>query len=490
MIRNATATLAFAALLTAGADPARAGPHEARIARIERTLLPAATIVGTPTRFMSLDERMAHFRVPAVSVAVIDGNRIAWSRAWGRTAADGAPATPRTLFQAASISKPVFASAALRLVHRGRIGLDAPVNAGLRSWRLPDGEAGQAEAVTLRRLLSHSAGLSVHGFRGYAAGEPVPALRQLLDGAEPANSDPVRIAQAPGAAWRYSGGGTSLAQLLVEDASGSALAPLMRRLVLVPLGMRDSGFDQPLPAARRRQAAIGHRPDGEAVAGGWHTYPEQAAAGLWTTPTDLARFALWVMAGANGGGDAEQRFVAQQLITPQPGLDAGGGSRMGLGLFLDGEGEAMRFSHGGSNEGYRAFLVGFPGTGQGAVIMTNGDAGARLARELVRAIALEYGWPDKYHQMLVPLRLSAESLGVHAGAYSWGEEEDDRVVFAVEEAALVARPAGVPPLRLVPVGPGSFFHPETGIRVRFEGDEAVIAPPSSAPRRARRAPAE
>jgi CubicO group peptidase (beta-lactamase class C family) len=495
MIRKTIlAALGCAAIFADAGGAAAESPHGPRIARVERTLLPGVTVVGRPTRHMSLEERMAHYKVPALSVAVFDGGRIVWSRAYGRTnaAAPGTAATPRTLFQAASISKPVFAAAALAEVHRGRLSLDRPINEHLRRWRLPDGDVAPATEVTLRRLLSHGAGLSVHGFRGYAAGEPVPTLLQLLDGAAPANSDPIRITLRPGERWRYAGGGTSVAQLALEDAAGRPLAPLMRSSILAAAGMRDSLYDQPLPAARAPFAAVAHGDDGAPLAGRWHVYPEQAAAGLWTTPSDLARFALWVIEGARGSGaGARQRFVAAHLLEPQPGLSTGPGpgERMGLGFFLHGEGRTLRFSHGGSNAGFRAFLVGFPGTGQGAAIMVNGDGGYPLIQELLRAVALEYGWAERFHDLIVPPRLGAAQLAPFAGTWRFGPGERGIVVLTPAEGGLDAARPGMPIDRFVPIDADNFVEPASGIRLRRDGDALIVVPPSGPPLPARREPA-
>lgn len=488
MIRT-TAALALAVALSLATAPAQAQQaHLARISRIESTLLPGVTLFGQPTRFMSLQERMAHYKVPAVSVAVFEDGRIAWSRAYGRAdVAAGRPVTIRTLFQAASISKPVFAAAALREVHRGRLALDRPINDYLRSWRVPDSQVAPASGVTLRRLLSHSAGLSVHGFRGYAAGEGVPTLRQLLDGAAPANSDPIRITQAPGTAWRYSGGGTSVAQQAIEDVTGQPVARLMQGSILAAAGMRDSSYAQPLAPALAGSAALAHDDNGAPLPGRWHVYPEQAAAGLWTTPTDLARFALWVIDGARSpGAAAEHRFVASNLIEPQQGLSPGPDERMGLGLFLQGEGEALRFSHGGSNAGFRAFLVGFPETGQGAAIMVNGDGGYPLIQELLRAIALEYGWPHRFHEIVVPARLSAAQLAPLAGTWRFGPGENGIVVITPTEAGLDAARPGQPVARFVAESQDSFVDPATGIRFRRDGEALVIRLPNGPPLTARR----
>jgi CubicO group peptidase (beta-lactamase class C family) len=359
----------------------------ARRAAIEGALV-VRSADGSTAR-APLAERMAHYSVPAVSVAVIDGGRLHWAHAWGVVRAGGAqPADTATLFQAASISKPVAAMAALRLVEQGRLELDGDVNGRLRAWRVEENEHTRAEKVTLRRLLSHGAGLTVHGFAGYPDGSATPSLVQLLNGERPANSARVRLDIAPGSAWRYSGGGTSVAQLLMLEAAGTDDFPaLMRSLVLEPAGMQHSTYQQPLPPARRGAAAVAHDRTGSPLAAGWHVYPEMAAAGLWTTPSDLARLVLDVQRALRGeGGTLLSADVSREMLRTQIGS-------WGLGWTLGGSGPAATFSHGGSNAGYKAQLTAFVEGGRGAVIMTNGDQGTALIREVMAAVAEVYGWP-------------------------------------------------------------------------------------------------
>lgn len=360
-----------------------------RARRIENGLLPATAVKGGPATAMTLAERMKHHRVPGVSIAVIDGGVIAWARSYGVVEAGSEkPVSLDTLFQAASISKPVAAMAALQMVEREKLKLDEDVNLKLKSWKVPDGELTREQKVTLRRLVSHSAGLTVHGFRGYAADEPAPTLLQALDGVKPANSAAIRVDILPGSKWRYSGGGYNVLQQLLIDISGKSFPELMRREVLERIGMEGSTYEQPLPASRSGQAATAHLRSGEPVKGKWHTYPEMAAAGLWTTPSDLARFAIELQqAYAGQSKKVISQAMAMQMLTEQIG-----GS--GLGIGVGNRNGRPNFSHGGSNQGFRCMLFAYRDTGQGAVIMTNGDNGRALVEELMRSIAREYEWPD------------------------------------------------------------------------------------------------
>lgn len=325
---------------------------------------------------------MEKHKIPGVSVAVVQDGKIAWARGWGVKDAGGKdPVVPETLFQAASISKPVAAIGALRLVNDQQLALDENVNARLRTWKLPETDFTAAKKVTLRMLLSHTGGLSVHGFHGYMPGEEVPTLPQVLDGGKPANSAAVRVTAPPGAKFVYSGGGYCILQQLMMDATGKAFQELLRERVLDPLGMKQSTFDQPLPEARRSAAARGHQKDGTRLPkGDWAVHPELAAAGLWTTPSDLARFATAIQ--------KRDKILSETLylefFTPQ----AGGPT--GLGIFVQ---DAGRFKHAGSNAGFRCLMVACRDTPQSAVVMTNSDSGGALTQEVVAAIAREYGWP-------------------------------------------------------------------------------------------------
>ncbi|MGA9773039.1 MAG: serine hydrolase [Blastocatellia bacterium] len=359
-----------------------------RIKRVENNLLSPVAIKGKATA-MKLADRMAYYKVPGVSVAVINNGAIEWARGYGvREAGTKNPVTEETLFQAASISKPVAAMGALRLVADGKLDLDEDVNKKLTSWKVPENEFTKEQKVTLRRLLSHTAGMTVHGFRGYATDEPVPTILQLLNGEKPANSAAVRVDVVPGSLWRYSGGGISVAQLLMTDVTSKQFPQFMQEAVLSKIGMTHSTYQQPLPKELLEKAAAGHRESGEVIKGHRHTYPEMAAAGLWTTPSDLARFAIEIQKSRAGKSNKVlSTEIINQMLTVQKG-------DYGLGIGIGGAGKTLTFAHGGSNEGFRCMLFAYAETGQGAVVMTNGDTGSQLADEILHSIAREYGWPD------------------------------------------------------------------------------------------------
>ncbi|MGD9100704.1 MAG: serine hydrolase, partial [Anaerolineae bacterium] len=438
-----------------------------KINAVENSLLPAIFLQGSPAAPKSLAERMEHYQAPGVSIAVINDQAIEWAQGYGvLQAGSAAPITPQTLFQAASISKPVSAMAALHLVQTGQLDLDADVNGALRSWQVPENEHTRASPVTLRGLLAHSAGVTVRGFMGYAADKDVPTLLQVLDGEGPANSDPVRVDVVPGSQFRYSGGGYTVMQQLLIDVTGKPFPQLMKEIVLDKIGMRHSTFEQPLPQAYTAQAASGHRPCAEPVAGRWHTYPEMATAGLWTTPSDLARFAIELLRSRTGQSNKVlSADMTRLMLTPQVAdFD-------GLGLALEDINGSTRFSHPGWNEGFRGFMFAYTGSGQGAVVMTNVDDGQDLALEILRGIARVYDWPDLRPQEKALAQVDPGLYDAYAGQYQYVDEPDYGILITRQGERLFMR--GLPDGRSVELWPESetrYFVVESGTAMTFVRD--------------------
>ncbi len=434
-----------------------------RIRRVENGLLPQVLVKGQPVTPMNLADRMQFYKTPGLSVAVVNNGKIEWARGYGVRETGGSEAvTAETLFQAASISKPVAAMAALRLVQQGRLNLDEDVNQKLISWKVPENEFTTVKKVRLREVLSHSAGLTVHGFGGYASDAPVPTLLQLLDGVKPANSAPIRVDIAPGTKWRYAGGGYEVMQQLLLDVTGKPFPVLMQETVLKKIGRKHSTYVQPLPKERWPEVAVGHRPDGTKVKGNWHTYPELAAAGLWTTPTDLARFAIEIQRSLTGKSNRVlSQEMVKQMLTPQVG-------GFGLGLGLAGEGGSARFSHGGANEGYRCVLVAYKNTGQGAVVMTNSDRGSSVADELLRSIAKEYGWVDFLPKEKVLAQVDPKIYDSYAGQYELAP--NFILTITAEDGRLMGQASGQPKLELFPESETRFFGTAVSVELTFVKD--------------------
>ena len=420
----------LAALGTAGSgspqNAAPAAPVEARMARIARGIEPVR--IGRDEKQLDLDELMKLCNVPGLSVVVIDGYQIAAVKAYGTTALGGTtPVTAKTLFQAGSISKPVAATGMLALVQAGRVSLDEDVNVRLKSWKVPENEFTKEQKVTLRRLASHTAGVTVHGFPGYDVDEKVPTLVEIFNGEKPANTAPIRVDIVPGTQERYSGGGVTIEQQLMMDVTGIPFPVLMKETVLDKIGMSDSSYEQPLGAAWAARTATGTYRDGKSVHGKWHVYPEMAAAGLWTTPTDLAKFAIEIALSRQGkSNQVLSQKTTEEMLTPVL-------AEAGLGFFMakDRPGE---FAHNGADEGFQALLLMNWETGQGVAIMANSDNGLLVASELERSVAREYRW--KYSEKRGPFE-ELVLTGKLAGT--------DQVLAKYEELASSGDGNGKPP---------------------------------------------
>lgn len=404
-------TLISCALLVRTVEAQTAQPADARIRQVEAGLTSNVLLKGHPVEHYSVEQRMEHYHVVGLSIAVIDHYQIVWSKGYGVADRQSKRSVEAdTLFQAGSISKPVAAVAAMKLVQDGKLDLDGDVNQRLHSWHVPENEFTKTEKVTLRRLLSHSAGLTVHGFPGYAAGEPVPTVQQVLDGAKPANTAPVRVDTVPGSRFRYSGGGYTVMQLLLTETTDKPFATLLQDSVLMPLSMTHSTYEQPLPTELRSRAAFAYKADGSPIPGDYHTYPERAAAGLWTTAPDLALFGIEMQQSRGGRSNKVLSTVTTNLMLTRQKED------VGLSFFLEGSGTAARFGHGGANAGYQA-LMQFTLDGKGVVIMTNSDNGGRIAQEIAYSVAAAYGWKDYAPKERTAVSVPADTLAALAGRY-------------------------------------------------------------------------
>jgi CubicO group peptidase (beta-lactamase class C family) len=273
-------------------------------------------------------------------------------------------------------------------VQNKRLALDADINTELVSWKVPNSPAANGKVVTLRELLTHTAGFTVHGFPGYAANEPVPTLIQVLNGQKPANTPAIRIQSEPGSTWRYSGGGYTVMQQTLLDVSKEPFPTLLHDTVLAPIGMTHSTYEQPLPRHTQADAATPYDGKGSPIPGGAHTYPEMAAAGLWTTPADLVQYCEEVEHSLQGKRNRVlSQDLTRQMLTPGKG-------EWGLGLMIGGSGADPYFTHNGVDAGFESLFVAYENHSDGAVVMTNAQGGSRLAEEILQSIATEYGWPD------------------------------------------------------------------------------------------------
>jgi CubicO group peptidase (beta-lactamase class C family) len=385
--------------------------RDPRAIALEQGLLPVTRVEGEVVR-RPMNERLAHHHVPGISVAVIENDEIAWAEGFGvQEAGTDHRVDAGTIFAGASISKPVAAVVALRLVEQGLLDLDRNVNDVLQSWKIPENEFTAQSPVTLRWLLSHRAGTTVHGFGGADA---FPTILESLEGLPPCKNEAVRVNKVPGGPPRYSGGGISVVQLMMEEAAGKPFDALARELVFEPLGMTRSTFTTPLAGDLLRFASRGHNEDGSLIKGGYSWCPQLAAGGIHTTASDYARFIIASRAAFLGKpGAILGPDMARQM------MDRNGAPDQGLGWRILGDGESQRFEHGGSCQGYQCETMGYLHRGDGVVVLTNGVGGLQFYWEVINTVADVHGWRGYLPPLKQVQPMSADQFNRYIGTYAF-----------------------------------------------------------------------
>ncbi len=428
-----------------------------RISRIENGLQPTLQIQGDSIPAFNIEARMRELGIPGVSIAVINDGELEWAKAYGMAdSSENRKVTAETLFLAGSISKPVAALRAHQLAEEGNISLDSNVNKYLTSWKVPENEFTAEEKVTTRRILNHTAGLTVHGFPGYDKGDTIPSLPEILDGK--GNTGAVRVYQTPGAGWQYSGGGYTIMQLMITDLERKSFPDLMKSNVLEPLGMSNATFENPLPSGLHSISATGYRANGDEVEGKWPIYPEMAAAGLWTTPSQLVLYAKEIQQIYQSQQDGLLKAeTVNDMLTP-------GMNDYGLGPVV----AEHTFGHNGADEGFRAELIAWKEKPVAVVIMVNSDNGS-IIQEIKLSIAREYGLPGVEPIKRVYQELSNEELHKFAGTYYI--QDLGEVEMVVRENGLEHRAPFAPePIFLLPSSDSTFFNTNGGAWLEFIRD--------------------
>ena len=427
-----------------------------RMERFESGLRPALRVRGQAPVRWGLKERMAHYGVPGVSVAIIDDGEIVAAKGFGLTRAGrDEPVDDRTVFSVGSVSKLGTALAAHALVREGVFDLDTDVNQYLKGWKIKPDPLAAGKAVTLRGLMSHTAGLNVHGFDDFLPEEPLPTVLEVLEGKGAAKSPPLMFIHAPGSVSDYSGGGTTVTGLAIADQTSMDFHEAAQTYLFQPLGMSRSTYEQPLPASHGN---IAHAHDAEgqpnAEPRGWHSFPETAASGLWTTPTDTALMLIALRDSYHGeAGAFLSREHAQDVLTEV------GPSRVGLGPFLRGSGATRRFGHEGSNESYKALAYLYLDSGKGAVIFTNGARGAALYGEMLRSLADAFEWPEGGETVIDPNTLQPKRVPEFVRTYALEPQDprDKRESFGeMQSIEIVSRDGGIALALTLPLDGGGY----------------------------------
>jgi CubicO group peptidase (beta-lactamase class C family) len=439
----------------------------ADIQAIENGLLPPVRVMGDSTVSYNLQERMAHYNVPGVSLAIVENGEIKWAKGYGiANSENGSEVGTTTLFQAASISKPIAALAVLKMVEAGLVDLDEDVNLYLKDWKIPESNFTQEKKVTLRGLLTHTAGITVHGFPGYATSDKFPSITEVLNGN--GNTAKVYVDTIPGSIWRYSGGGYTIIEKVIENQSGLLLGKYMSKHIFPEIGMDISTFQQPLGLTYHDNASLAYDTEGKIIEGNWHNYPEKAAAGLWTTPTDLAKYCIeihQILSGKVNGVLSKETIEA--MLTKHR-------NEWGLGPALSGAGDSLIFLHGGKNAGFTNNLISFAHRGNAMIIMTNADNGRQLISEIERAVSSHYNWAIRGQRIVDTIRPPTEALNKYAGTYA-RKDPDIEMEFAVEDGSLIAS-GEIGRFQFIPIRDVKFIDLESGYEIEFrnDGDQSVL----------------
>jgi CubicO group peptidase (beta-lactamase class C family) len=410
----------------------------------------------------NIEDRMKAKGIYGLSIAVIHNYKIAWVKAYGMADKDAkTPVTPQTLFQAASISKSLNSVGVLKLAQDKKIDLYTDINAYLKSWQFPYDTVSHGKKITVANLLSHTAGLTVHGFAGYEPGDSIPTLQQIFDGNRPANSAAIRSMFEPGLRSEYSGGGTTISQQIVMDVTGKPYATYMQQNVLDPLGMTMSSYMQPAAKEKEKYLSTGYRGSGEVVKGNYHIYPEQAAAGLWTNPTDLAKYIIETQLSLQGKSNKVlNKEMTKLRLTPH--ID----SNAAFGVFIITKGGEKYFSHGGANEGFRSQYYGSFDEGNGVVVMVNSDNGSIL-EEVINSVASVYKWKDFYSPTIKKaIAVTPDMVNAYTGKYVLLK---DTVTISFNEKPMLTVSNGEN-YHIYFSTEQDFFSPELPFDLRFEKD--------------------
>lgn len=418
--------------------------------------------VGEKSKTYSIQEKMKASNIPGASVVVVRDGKVVLNNGYGiANELTGTKVNEHTLFQAGSISKPVAALAVFKLVQQGKLDLDTDVNQYLKTWKIPKSKYTKKEKVTLRQLLSHTAGLNVHGFPGYPLGADIPSTEDVLNGK--GNTSEVKVITTPGEKWEYSGGGYTIMQLVVEDVSGMPFHEFMDKKILPEIGMTESTYSYNLSGEKKKLASAAYEMNGDIYGEPWNNYPESAAAGLWTTGADLAKFCLFIQKD-----EAERREgsisgeLIREMLTPGKG-------NWGLGLSISGEGPELRFGHGGKNAGFTNDMYAFKNKKDAIIILTNGDNGSALISDIHYAVSNFYNWNVYNYVIASPIKLKADIIEKYTGMFMLDiNGRKAKVKSELVNGTLFLSSKKLPgKLELTPISENKFIEINRGMQIDF-----------------------
>jgi CubicO group peptidase (beta-lactamase class C family) len=457
--------LLFSITLISNCFAQKDGQIQSEISVIENGLIKNIQIKGDSAQTFNIQERMDYYKVPGVSIAVVENGKIKWAKGYGYANTEtGTKVDINTLFQAGSISKPLAALSALKLIENDSLELNKDVNYYLKEWQVPESKFTKTEKVTLEKLLTHTAGMTVHGFPGYQQADEFPEIIDVLNGN--GNTAKILVDTIPGSIWRYSGGGYTVMEKVVEDVSGMSLDEYMTKNILIPIGMKNSTFQQPITKEWQNNISAAYDGNGVIIKGLWNNYPEQAAAGLWTTASDLALYCIEIQEINQGKEDGVlTRKTVDKMLTKHK-------NDWGLGPSLQNQKDSLIFGHGGKNAGFTNDMKAYAYQGNAIVVMTNADNGGKLISEIQNAVSKHYNWSISQPKTIEIIKLSDIELKQYAGKYELKTQNITlEVQFKENQLFLTNTPIGN--LYLMPLTNTKFMDLESGAVIEFLVDGKV-----------------
>lgn len=441
----------------------------AKKSELENGIREQVKFLDEEEELQSIPSKLTEYTIPALSISVIEHGEITWSELYQNPDfATQGDLDCSTIFQAASLSKPVTFMAALRMEAAGAIDMDRDIESYLHDFQLPEGEQSAENPVTFRNIFSHTSGISAGGYLGYNQDSALPSDLDIIKGSPGVNTPPIQVVSTPNEILAYSGGGYTLAELALQDIFQTEFSQIMNQWILRPLQMKHSLFDQPLPDSYAQRVAKGYDTNGEMIKGGWNNYPQQAAAGLWSTSQDMALFLIEIYKAYHGKSALFRQAEIEAMLDQQ---------REGhvYGFIIQREGDAISLSHYGGNVGYRSGITINLTSGNGLVYLINSDIGADLGNELLLSASEVYDWPHFKQTAVRRGEISEDSLQALAGDYFWNNQIELSLEFDKEQKQIVLVFPNGDRYGLCPVLSNGLelIHPKTGVMISFRKEDAM-----------------
>ncbi|MBW2937562.1 beta-lactamase family protein [Aureisphaera sp. CAU 1614] len=436
-------------------------PSKSKV-QLENQIIGKVKFLEEPENFSTIVNKMVDYKIPALSLAVINDGKIEWADMYQNPSFSEQNLNYSSIFQAASLSKPVTFFATLRMHTAGKIDLDENIEKYLKRYKLPQGKQTAENPVTLRNIFAHTSGITSGGYQGYAKDLAIPSDIAVLKGSEGVNSPAIEVISTPNEMLAYSGGGYTLAEVALQDVFNDDFSNIMNQWILQPIGMENSEFTQPLQLSDSSEVAKGYTSNGVVLEGGWRNHPEQAAAGLWSNATDMAKFLIEIYKGYQGQSSIFSKSEIQSILNQE---------RDGhiYGLIVDKSDSGFAITHYGGNAGYRTGMTIDLNTGKGLVYLINSDNGGALGNELLLSASQLYNWNHFKRTSAIRNQLDSELLKQLTGTYKWNSQVELSISFNDETNQISLHFPNGDTYKLVPVKGDeiSFINPNTGVDIKF-----------------------